>query len=404
MTMEVQVQAPQHPAERRGGPLLVYCAGVPWAAVQGTDKQLAKQLCRHLPVLWIDPPYSLAHAARRRELRQTLGSSRLRTVAPGIARLVTVAPPYPERSGVSIITDALLRKSIRWALRRVGGSVAAMIVTSPKPDFEAVPRTRHVYYATDDFVAGASLMGKSANRVRKAERRLLEAADFVFAVSREITARWSTDQGPFHVLPNGCDPDHYAHSERAAIPPDVHLSSPIAGVVGQLSRRIDISLLEAVAAQDISLLLVGPLQPDFEPGRISRLLARPNVAWVGEKRFEDLPSYLRVIDVGLTPYADSEFNRASFPLKTLEYLSAGRMAVSTPLPALSELRTPFIRTASGADDFVRETRRAIEESGSDMVRDGCRAFAAQHSWQDRASTLLETIGVTTWPFTIPGGR
>ena len=27
--------------------------------------------------------------------------------------------------------------------------------------------------------------------------------------------------------------------------------------------------------------------------------------------------YLRVIDVGLTPYSQSDFNRASFPLKTL---------------------------------------------------------------------------------------
>ena len=36
-----------------------------------------------------------------------------------------------------------------------------------------------------------------------------------------------------------------------------------------------------------------------------------------------MPPLLRRMTVGITPYAGSEFNRASFPLKTLEYLGAG---------------------------------------------------------------------------------
>ena len=62
-----------------------------------------------------------------------------------------------------------------------------------------------------------------------------------------------------------------------------------------------------------SLLLVGPRQATFEIAKLDRLLASPNVQWVGAKNFQELPSYLRVIDVGLTPYSQSDFNRASFP-------------------------------------------------------------------------------------------
>ena len=80
-------------------------------------------------------------------------------------------------------------------------------------------------------------------------------------------------------------------------------------MVGQLSARIDLRYLEAIAGADVSLLLVGPRQPGFEPERVARLLARDNVQWVGPKPFESLPSYLRMIDVGLTPYALSDFNR-----------------------------------------------------------------------------------------------
>ena len=76
------------------------------------------------------------------------------------------------------------------------------------------------------------------------------------------------------------------------------------------------------------MLFVGPRHFTFEMERIERLLEQPNVQWVGPKPFESLPTYLRAIDVGVTPYTDTAFNRGSFPLKTLEYLAAGRGVVA----------------------------------------------------------------------------
>jgi len=53
------------------------------------------------------------------------------------------------------------------------------------------------------------------------------------------------------------------------------------------------------------------------------------VRWVGPQPYGALPGYLRLMDVGVVPYRDSAFNRGSFPLKTLEYLAAGRGVVAT---------------------------------------------------------------------------
>ena len=66
------------------------------------------------------------------------------------------------------------------------------------------------------------------------------------------------------------------------------------------------------------------------------------------RQFQELPSYLRVIDVGLTPYSQSDFNRASFPLKTLEYLAAGRPVVASDLPANRWLDTSHVSIAADA--------------------------------------------------------
>ncbi len=102
----------------------------------------------------------------------------------------------------------------------------------------------------------------------------------------------------------------------------------------------------------LSLLMVGPRDPRWEPERFERLIASPHAQWVGLKPFEALPGYLRLIDVGITPYQDTAFNRASFPLKTLEYLAAGRGAVSSDLPATRWLQTDLVQVASGPAAFA----------------------------------------------------
>ena len=112
-----------------------------------------------------------------------------------------------------------------------------------------------------------------------------------------------------------------------------------------------------------------------------------NVRWVGGKPFTALPGYLRSIDVGLTPYADTAFNRASFPLKTLEYLAAGRAVVATPLPANDWLGTELITVAADPAAFAAEVAAQLGAPRSDAMAERRRAFARRHSWAVRAATM-----------------
>jgi teichuronic acid biosynthesis glycosyltransferase TuaH len=160
-----------------------------------------------------------------------------------------------------------------------------------------------------------------------------------------------------------------------------------------MSDRIDLLMLEAVAATGVSLLLVGPRQPTFKIAKLDALLALPNVQWVGTKPFEQLPSYLRVIDVGLTPYRQSDFNRASFPLKTLEYLAAGRPAVVSDLPAHRWLRTPHVTIAGTSEDFAARTRTVLAAPSRREDADARRAFGQRNSWASRADEIATLLGI-----------
>ncbi len=171
----------------------------------------------------------------------------------------------------------------------------------------------------------------------------------------------------------------------------VDLPKPIAIVVGQFSHRIDLRLLEAVADAGVALLLVGPHDPTFEVEAFSALAGRPNVSWVDQQPYERVDQLLRVSHVGLTPYADSEFNRSSFPLKTLEYLAAGLPVVSSPLPAVEELATDQIVTARAPDEFAAAVQRLLRAPQGEAERARRRAVASDHTWESRASQLLARL-------------
>ena len=174
---------------------------------------------------------------------------------------------------------------------------------------------------------------------------------------------------------------------------DVDLRGPIAGFVGHLNSRTDLALLEAVADAGTSLLLIGPKDPAFEPERFERLARRDNVAYLGPRPFEQLPAYFRLIDVGLVPYGPTEFNLHSFPMKTLEYLAAGRPVVSTSLPAVRWLDTELVTLADTPGQFAAGVAREVGLARDPMLVRSRREFAAQHSWAERAARLAELIGV-----------
>ena len=176
-----------------------------------------------------------------------------------------------------------------------------------------------------------------------------------------------------------------------ARPEGVELDAPVVGFVGRINERIDLRLLEAVVNRGRSLLLVGPKTPSFQSARLDALLERANVSWVGPVPFERLPAYFGAIDVGITPYADTAFNRGSFPLKTLEYLAAGREVVSTDLPATRWLETDLVTRASEPDEFADAVDRALLTSRTPESVATRRAFADAHSWTRRADDMLAVI-------------
>jgi glycosyltransferase involved in cell wall biosynthesis len=336
----------------------------------------------------------------------------LRLVEPGVALVVPHVLPGHQRPGMKRISLAIVRRTMQRALLDLGSpSVRAVVVTSLDPCFGACDERQKVFYASDDFIAGADLMRISPRRLERDLQRQPAEADLVVAISPRL-ADGFRDRGyePL-MIPNGCDPEIFAGTDQAEPVPGFDPGGPVAGFMGHLSDRIDVRYLEAIAARGHDLLLVGPGPSSGLGDGLRALVGRSNVEWVGPQEFARLPRYLRMVDVGLVPYADTPFNHASFPLKALEYLAAGRPVLSTDIDAIHWLArgeniglTPQPRLPITADDIVvAGTPELFADAAERLLvtpRDQesiarRQAFARAHSWTSRFAVLAAALGHDT---------
>ena len=244
----------------------------------------------HARILWVDPPVSPVTAALRRSATPYSLRPEISVVTRRITRLTPKAMPGLSRPGMRVTTAALVRLQTRWALRRLGVRPFAVVATYPG-DLLGYwgSNVVNVFYGTDDYVAGAELMGLSARYQLRQEIRIVGQADVVAAVSPQLAERWAGLGARPVVIPNGCWPVK-AGARAAALPELEDLPQPVIGLIGQLSDRIDLSILNAIADAGFSLLIVGPLDPRWEQQRFKELVDRSHVYYTGPVPAEAVPS------------------------------------------------------------------------------------------------------------------
>jgi teichuronic acid biosynthesis glycosyltransferase TuaH len=377
----------------RSDALVVICAGNNYDSVKVADQHVAERLARLTPILYVDPPVSHLSVRKNPAIAPSLDGPRLRQMRAGFWRLTPVVLPFPMRAGMRAVTERLVRAALSRAVASIGIDVRALVTAWPRIDvFGSCGEQVRVWWAQDDFAAGAGLMGQNALSVANGESARAGESDLVVAANPEVAARWRRHGRNVALVPYGSDPESFAHVEDAPRAEGIDLEPPIAALVGQLNDRVQPGLLEAVADRGVSLLLVGPAS-GAGPAWLGGLAERPNVRWVGGQPFEALPSLLAHASVGLVPYADTPFNRGSFPLKTLEYLAAGLPVVATDLPATRWLGAPqeFVAIADGPRAFSDAVLAAASAPLTPTAREAKRRCVRAHSYEQRAADLLAAI-------------
>lgn len=215
------------------------------------------------------------------------------------------------------------------------------------------------------------------------ESRLVKECDVFTVTASEFVERYR-ENSPAPVLVRNGTEFEFFHQPAGVAKRLAGYSRPIVGYYGAISTWFDLELLTEVATlrPAYSFILIGGVhKTDVGP-----LAALPNVTFLGEKNYRELPGFLSEFDVCLIPFRINTLTKAVDPVKFYEYLSQGKPVVASPMEELLPHRE-LLYLASGADEFARAIDSALHENKNDAVKARRLEFAKKNGWHQRACVV-----------------
>ncbi len=346
--------------------------GAPWKGLWQRPQQLMVQFSRNHKVLYVDPP------SRRPRLIP------LRRVSKNLWLLRPWSITLRSNSALKEIEDTLLGFLVRFASKLIG--LERIVVWHSEYTTSTfigkLGETLNLYDCCDDFVSQSEFPEAEA----KAEEHMLSAADAALVTSLRLLEKKRYRARRVLLVPNGADVENLRPSPALSDPADlIGIARPRLGFVGAFHDWVDVELIATVARAraDWSFVIIGPGGASGE-----KLHGLGNVHFLGCKEYADLPAYYAHIDVGIVPFAVSEFTECVDPIKVYEYLAMGKPVVATELSEMAKFGN-LVYVAKTKQQFAARIEEALRAPADPQGRR--RAWATANSWSSRAALVEEFI-------------
>lgn len=240
---------------------------------------------------------------------------------------------------------------------------------------------RKVIYDCIDKHSG--FFEKSNLSLLEAESQLVQYAHEV-VVTSDLLAESFCETRSVNVIRNGCEflPFFNAFRDRTS-------ERPIIGYVGAVSTWFDGKFLfELARLRPIWQFVIFGATVGAEITAARRL---PNVKFLGEIDYENVPTAIANFDVCIIPFKLNSLTLATNPVKLYEYLAAGRPVVSTSLPELAGMEDIDVFCSNDPTEFVVLTERALYLSDMPDRIKIRQNWAKTNDWSVRVDELINLI-------------
>ena len=190
------------------GECVLWFAATQWDDLARSDRRFVEAFDQ--PVLWVESSCSPLRRGGR-WLPARWGGMQLLRSDPVLVRVTTASLPLATRWGVRAARALLKIRQVHAVLHALGATPHTVVLSYLDDLFgvwgdDAV----EVLRVSDDYVAGAGLMGISARWLAHLEQSVVRKADIVCAASEELAIKWQGLGAQTQLLPNGCIPvpDH----------------------------------------------------------------------------------------------------------------------------------------------------------------------------------------------------
>ncbi len=218
-----------------------------------------------------------------------------------------------------------------------------------------------VYDIVDDFPAYNQEKRSKYNYIKECTEQIVKKSDLVIVTASTLYEKYREMAKKLHIIPNGFNQALFSTQSKKQ-PEDIKgVAHPIIGFIGTLFSFLDFDLIEFIIKNnsDKSFVFIGNCE-DNSKERWTQIIRYNNVHWLGFKKKEEIPDYIRKFDVCINPFKVDAVSRSVSPLKVYEYLAMKKPVVSVRMESLEkELIAPFIHFASTYDEFNEELNKAL---------------------------------------------
>ena len=363
-----------------------------------SECQILTRLAGEMPVLWINSIGMRAPSKGKTELPLGRYWRKLKSTLKGLRRdegsgMWIYSPLFVPRytDGWLRFNGWLLTIQITALRLLLGLKRPAAWVTTPTA-VAAVERMRWnqiVFNRSDEF---SKFPEADHDFIAALEKRLLALADDVLYTSHALMKREEADSRSAQYLGHGVDYARFSAARGEGGPSPLpaalgDLPRPIVGFYGALDDyTIDKALMIETARHipDGTLLVIGPRAMDT-----TSLEAEPNVRYLGQIAYEEIPEHAAAFDVALMPWLMNDWIESSNPIKLREYLALGFPIVTTTFPELEPYQE-LVYAAKSHDEFLAGIDAALAERSPEHVR--ARRASVEHStWDGLARRVAQLI-------------
>ena len=347
-----------------------------WDFVYQRPQQLLSRLAAGHPIVFVEEPVPGAERAHLERYNPCAGVEVLRMHMPGSA----VGFDDQHESGMRALLAQYLQD------QRISEYLVWFYTPMALPLARGLRPRGTVYDCMDELAAFDFAPPALISR----EDALFDTVDLVFTGGRSLYESKRDRHSDVHCFPSSVDHAHFGRRNLADHPDQAALAGPRLGYYGVIDERIDLPLVAAIADAhpEWQVVMVGPLAK-VDPANLPQ---RDNLHWMGQRRYDELPSFLSGWDVCLMPFALNASTRFISPTKTLEYLAAGKPVVSTPVRDVAQQYAAVVPIAANAGDFVAACERILARSAGERLRFEAAAekTVAATSW-DRTAAAMQTL-------------
>jgi len=249
-----------------------------------------------------------------------------------------------------------------------------------------------IYHCVDEIKAQP---GMPVQLLEEAESDLIVLSSVIFTTAKQLyETRRNLNENTFY-LSNVADYNHFQKAllNETVVPNDLNvIPKPIAGFIGALSGyKVDFQLIKQAAIEnpEVSFVLIGKIGEGDPWSDVSSLKEMKNIYFLGPKKYEELPAYLKGFDLAMLPNTLNEYTDSMFPMKFFEYLAAGSPVVSVDLKSLSDFHDVCFLSES-YKDFSKNIRLALNDTTEQIEKRV--GLAKEYTYDSRMEKMMEIVG------------